>query len=84
MPERKDLPLYEDYFIPAVESLRARGGTATISQMETDVARALALSQEQREIPHGLETRTEFQYRLAWVRSYLKFAGAAENIGQAT
>jgi restriction system protein len=73
------LPPLSDYFVPAVESLKARGGSTTIEEMEEDVAHRLGLSEEARAIPHGDGRRTQFQYDLAWVRTYLKWAGAAEN-----
>jgi restriction system protein len=77
--KHKLLPALSDYFVPAVGSLKARGGSATIEELEEDVAEALRLSEQARAIPHGDGRRTQFQYDLAWVRTYLKWAGAAEN-----
>jgi restriction system protein len=37
------------------------------------------LSEKARAVPHGDGRRTQFQYELAWVRTYLKWAGALEN-----
>ena len=51
----------------------------TIEEMEEAVSSALRLSDEVRSIPHGDGPRTEFEYRLAWVRTYLKKLGALEN-----
>lgn len=73
------LPPLSDYFVPAVDSLKARGGSTTIEELEEDVALILGLSEKARAIPHGDGRRTQFQYDLAWVRTYLKWAGAAEN-----
>ena len=77
--KHKLLPPLSDYFVPTVESLKARGGSATIEELEEDVADRLRLSEEARTIPHGDGRRTQFQYDLAWVRTYLKWADAAEN-----
>jgi restriction system protein len=77
--KHKLLPSLPEYFVPTVESLKARGGSATIEELEEDVAEALGLSEQARAIPHGDGRRTQFQYDLAWVRTYLKWAGAAEN-----
>lgn len=77
-----ELPERSDFFAAAVESLRRRGGSATIDEMEEDVVEILRLSEKARAIPHGDgrgSQRTQFQYELAWVRTYLKFGGAAEN-----
>lgn len=51
----------------------------TIEEMEEAVAEAIRLSDELRAIPHGDGPRTQFEYELAWVRTYLKKIGALEN-----
>ena len=63
----------------AIECLKKGGGSATIEEMEEDVAEKLRLSDAARAIPHGDGRRTQFQYDLAWVRTYLKWGGAIEN-----
>ena len=79
MVTKHDLPPFESYFVPTVECLKARGGSATIEELEDDVARAMALPDELLAVPHGDGPRSQFQYELAWVRTYLKKAGATEN-----
>lgn len=79
MATKHDLPSFEEYFVPTVKSLRARGGSSTIEELEDDVADYLSLSDEVLEVPHGDGPRTQFQYELAWVRTYLKMVGALEN-----
>ena len=76
---KHSLPAFVDYFPPSVAALKARGGSLTIEEMEDEVARLMNLSEEQLAIPHGEGPRTQFQYVLAWVRTYLKKAGVAEN-----
>ena len=73
------LPPLSDYFVAAVDCLKARGGSATIEELEEDVAESLHLSEQARTIPHGDGRRTQFQYDLAWVRTYLKWGEAVEN-----
>jgi restriction system protein len=51
----------------------------TIEEMEQDVAEAMHLGDELLSIPHGDGPRTQFEYELAWVRTYLKKVGALEN-----
>ncbi|MEM8573585.1 MAG: restriction endonuclease [Pseudomonadota bacterium] len=79
MPRRSDLPSFENYFVPTVDCLKARGDSMTISEMEEDVATAMKLSDELLSVPHGDGHRTQFQYELAWVRTYLKKVGALDN-----
>jgi restriction system protein len=73
------LPAWSDYFVAAVDCLKARGGSATIEEMEEDVAEKLHISEKARSIPHGDGRRTQFQYDLAWVRTYLKWGRAIDN-----
>ena len=73
------LPAYAEYFVPTVKALKARGGSATIEELEDEVADLMALSDEARSEPHGDTGQTQFQYELAWVRTYLKKVGAVDN-----
>lgn len=80
MATKHDLPAFVDYLVPTVNALKNRGGSATIEELEDDVAELLALSDDILAVPHGDGgSRSQFQYELAWVRTYLKKAGALEN-----
>jgi restriction system protein len=79
MASKSDLPSFEEYFAPAVAVLKAHGGSATIEELEEGVAAEMKLSDDVRSVLHGDGPRTQFDYELAWVRTYLKKAGAAEN-----
>lgn len=79
MPTKSDLPSFESYFKPTVECVKARGGSMTIEEMEEVVAAAMGLTDELRAVPHGDGPRSQFDYELAWVRTYLKKVGAMEN-----
>ncbi len=79
MASKSDLPSFDEYFGPTVAALKAHGGSATIEELEEAVAAAMKLSDELTSVPHGDGPRTQFQYELAWVRTYLKKVGAAEN-----
>ncbi|MBL8558457.1 MAG: restriction endonuclease [Hyphomonadaceae bacterium] len=68
---------------PTLQVIRERGGSASIEEIEDGVARALALSDQVLSAPHTQGTRTEFQYRLAWVRTYLKKDGVLQNSARA-
>lgn len=73
------LPRYADYVFPTLQAVKRRGGSATIEEIEEGVAENMKLGDEPLSIPHGNSGRTEFQYRLAWVRTYLKKYGALDN-----
>lgn len=64
---------------PTIVAIRKLGGSAGIEEIEEEVANQLQLSEEVLATPHTKGTRSEFQYRLAWVRTYLKKVGAVEN-----
>jgi restriction system protein len=51
----------------------------TIEEMVDDVAAAMHLTDEQRNIEHGNTGRSEVDYRMAWARTYLKKGGVLEN-----
>ena len=79
MPDKSDLPSFEKYFPPIVQSMKHRGGSATIEELEEDVAKIMKLPESILAIPHKTGTRSQFQYELAWVRTYLKKASLANN-----
>src|SRR5258708_40147364 len=79
MATKSDLPSFEEYFVPIVMTLKSRGGSATIEEIEEGVASAMNLSEDVRAVLHGEGPQTQFSYELAWVRTYLKKVGAAEN-----
>lgn len=79
MPTKEDLPSYPEYVAPALAALRAKGGSASIEEMEEGVAEIMQLGDDLLAVPHGEGPRTQFQYELAWVRTYLKKVGAVQN-----
>jgi restriction system protein len=66
-------------FKPAIDCFKARGGSMTIEEMEEAMAAAMRLSDELLAVPHGDGPGSQFDYELAWVRTYLKKGGALEN-----
>jgi restriction system protein len=79
MASKSDLPQFRDYFAPALRVLRERGGSATIEELEDGVAELMELSDSLLAVRHGDGPRTQFQYELAWVRTYLKKVSAVTN-----
>ena len=72
-----EVPKYHDLMNPALNALRALGGSASIAEMEVKVAHDLDLSDEAQEVAYG--RMTLLGYRLAWARFYLKVFGLVTN-----
>ncbi len=79
MATKADLPPFDSLLKPAIECFKARGGSMTIEEMEDAMAAAMQLSEDLLAVPHGSGPGSQFDYELAWVRTYLKKAGALEN-----
>lgn len=76
-----DIPPYDFFMNPLIQALKELGGSGTIEEIDNKVAEITNLSDEQLEILHNPDkgTQTEIEYRLAWVRTYLKKYGVLEN-----
>jgi restriction system protein len=72
------IPKYDELFNPLLTALHQLGSSASISELEQNVAKILGLSEKDLEEPHD-ESRTKFAYNLAWARTYLKRYGLIEN-----
>lgn len=68
------LPTAREMIPALLGALSELGGSGTVRNIESVVALKLSLTDEQLAIPHD-KSRTEFQYRLAWSRSYAKRDG---------
>jgi restriction system protein len=75
---KMSLPKYDSLFNPLLEAIKKLGGSASISELDEEVAKSLHLTDEEISQPHD-ERRTELQYRLAWARTYLKAYGLLDN-----
>lgn len=78
----RDIPAalsYPSLVWPTINAIREKGGSATIEEIEDGVAKLLSLSEAVLATPHTQGSRTEFQYRLAWVRTFLKKIDALRN-----
>ncbi|MBN2470172.1 MAG: restriction endonuclease [Anaerolineae bacterium] len=75
------VPTYDSMMNPLLEAMRNLGGSGTIEEIYAEVAKILALSDQQLELLHDPErsSQTEIEYRLAWTRTYLKKYGLLEN-----
>ena len=76
-----NIPQFDFFMNPVIDALKALGGSGTIEEIDNKVAELENLSDEQLEVLHDADkgSRTAIEYRLAWVRTYLKKYGILEN-----
>jgi restriction system protein len=76
-----NMPRYNTFMNPVIQALKELGGSGTIEEINAKVAEIVGLSDEQLEILHNPDKggQTEFEYRLAWARTYLKKYDVLEN-----
>ncbi len=74
-----DVPSYKELLNPTLAALHQAGRSATIREIAEIVARNLRLSDETLDRLHGEGPQNEFEYRLAWARTYLKKQGLITN-----
>ena len=76
MTNSTKLPSAKEMIAPLIQVLSSSNREFGIKEIEESVSMLLNLSSEQLSIPHD-KSRTEYQYRLAWTRSYAKKQGLA-------
>jgi restriction system protein len=64
MATKSDLPSFEQYFVPALQALKKRGGSATIEELEEDVAQLMRLTDDVLSVPHKGSSRSQFNTSL--------------------
>ena len=77
--KKKDVPQIAALMNPTLQALKQLGGSASIDELVPEIVPLLGLPQEITEIPHDSGSCTEFEYRSAWARTYLRKAGLLEN-----
>ncbi|NPU99840.1 MAG: restriction endonuclease [Brevinematales bacterium] len=78
---KNKIPPYEQLFNPVIKAIKILGGSGNIEEINQKVFELENYHNEILEIPHneGKGNTTEFEYRLAWSRTYLKKYGILEN-----
>lgn len=76
-----EVPSYHELMMPLFTALLELGGSGSIAEIDEKVGEILELPEEVLEIPHNpaKSNSSEFQYRLAWARTYLKQYGLIDN-----
>lgn len=75
------VPAFQAYMNPTLAALRSLGGKASIETLDDRVKKDMGLAPDVLTIPHKSDRpdRSEVSYRIAWARTYLKFAGLLTN-----
>ena len=73
-----DIPQMREYIEPQWRALK-KFGTATLDELADFVVKDMGLTEEQTTPLHKNGPRTEYEYRMAWARTYLKQAGFSDN-----
>jgi restriction system protein len=75
------IPTYDALMNPLLQALKALGGSGTVEEINNKVAELAGLTDQQLEVLHNPAQggMTEFEYRLAWTRTWLKRYGILEN-----
>lgn len=78
---RDKVPQESELLRCIVEVLEAKGGSASIREIEEGVISRLNIPTRVCKLPHDprMDGRTELQYRLAWARTNLKNYGVLRN-----
>lgn len=75
----RELPKHDDLFWPVVRALRQLDGSADNDHLVEKVSELLSLPDELTAIPHKSGPLSEIGYRIAWVKSWLKWGGMLDN-----
>jgi restriction system protein len=77
---KEDVPSHKNLFNPLLEALHDLGGSGAIDEITQKVIELEGISDEVADRLHSEGgSRTELEYRLAWVRTYLKKYGLLDN-----
>lgn len=79
MLTKDDLPQYRDFYEAILSALTAVGGSASISEADSQVIEAWPFTEREQAVLHGPGPGTQIEYRLAWARTYLKKMGLITN-----
>jgi restriction system protein len=77
------MPNYSDLINPTLSALHILGGSGKNDELCDEVIKLLGLPDSITDIPHGNGSQSEFAYRMAWARTYLKKYGIIDNSARA-
>lgn len=78
--EKSQVIGFQEMLIPTLRALQLLGGSANISELNSQAMDIMELPDEMRDVSHNnSESISEVAYRLAWARTYLKKVGLINN-----
>ena len=77
--DQNEVPIFNNLLNPTLIAIKDMGGSASNTEIVNQVIENLSLSSDVSQIPHGTGSQTELEYRLGWVRTYLKQYGLINN-----
>ncbi|MEL0589443.1 MAG: restriction endonuclease [Planktothrix rubescens PR222] len=80
MNQSLNIPSHSDLFEPTIKALKSLGGSGTVQEIYDQVCQLQSFSEQQQSILHKQGPQTEIDYRLGWVRTYLKVYGVLESV----
>lgn len=75
----RQMPKHDGLFWPVVQALQALDGSADNAQLVDKVTEILDLEDALTAIPHKDGPQTEIGYRIAWVKTWLKWGEIVDN-----
>jgi restriction system protein len=75
----QELPKHDDLFWPVIRAFWKLDGSADNDRLVETVIEILGLPDELTALPHKSGPQSEIGYRIAWVKSWLKWGGIVDN-----
>ena len=79
MRQTTEIPSQTELMWPTLQALAKLGGSASNGELNDQISIDLNLSDDTLDMLHGDGSQTEFAYRSAWARTFLRQIGAIEN-----
>ena len=76
---QQSVPRHRELIWPTVKALRTLGDSGHNAEISDAVVDLESLTEEQQAQPHTGSSQSELDYRLAWVRTMLRYSGVIEN-----
>ncbi len=77
------VPTYEELQWPTLKALKAKDGSVSIRELSQQIVSDMKLSNAVLDIPRKGRSESEFEYNLAWARTYLRlYAGAVDRVSR--
>jgi restriction system protein len=82
MSDKSGFPTFDELMWPTLLALRSLGGSGSNDEIMDKIVELQNYSIEILNEQHKTGNLTKLEYRAAWARTYLKFAGAVESSGR--